>query len=558
MHKNKIVYIIIYTIINFYSFSQEKRINIMSMDSVSGLFIQKMNLKKTFNTQKEINNTIIDIRKTANRNGYLFATIKKESINDSISQISFKLNKQFENIKILYNENTIKRIEIEKVTKNKINNNYFVIKTKNIEKLLNKLIENKNNTGEIFTNIQLKNIHAERSNLTAELKVENKNKRVVNEIKIKGYKSFPKKFIKHYLKIKKNNTLNLKAIEEKSLTLKGLSFAEEIKKPEILFKKDSSTIYLNIKKKKANEFEGFLGFTSKEESDKIKLNGNINLNLINNLNKGEELRIIYKSSENEQKETNIRLKIPYIINSPISITSEISIFKKDTSFTNNTKYTKIEYDLINNLKIGAGYKTIKSNSLYDSINQQDFKTRAYSLNLSHIKPNIDEIYKYKTKTTISASINERKTDNEKTNQQELNINSQYSFKLNNRNSIYIKTLNYYLFSKNTLDNELMYIGGINSIRGITENSIPSTQYSILNTEYRIKLNKKLYTHTVIDYAITKNNNTNNFNKIIGFGLGLKIKTNNNILSFIIANSKTEERKINVSESKIHVSLRTIF
>jgi hypothetical protein len=178
--------------------------------------------------------------------------------------------------------------------------------------------------------------------------------------------------------------------------------------------------------------------------------------------------------------------------------------------------------------------------------------------LSHIKPNIDEIYKYKTKTTISASINGRKTDNEKTNQQELNINSQYSFKLNNRNSIYIKTLNYYLFSKNTLDNELIYIGGINSIRGITENSIPSSQYSILNTEYRIKLNKKLYTHTVIDYAITKNNNTNNFNKIIGFGLGLKIKTNNNILSFIIANSKTEERKINVSESKIHVSLRTIF
>ncbi|MDC3387956.1 hypothetical protein OAX11_00410 [Flavobacteriaceae bacterium] len=530
----------------------------MSTDSISGLFIQKMNLKKTFNTQKEINNIIIDIRKKANRNGYLFATIKKEIINDSISQISFKLNRQFENIKILYNENTIKRIEIEKVTKNKIKNNYFLIKTKNIEKLLNKLIENKNNTGEIFTNIQLKNIHAERNNLTAELQVVNKNKRVVNEIKIKGYKSFPKKFIKHYLKIKKNNTLNLKAIEEKSLALGGLSFAKEIKKPEILFKKDSSTIYLNIKKKKANEFEGFLGFTSKEESDKIEFNGNINLNLINNLNRGEELKIIYKSSENEQKETNIRLKIPYIINSPLSITSEISIFKKDTSFTNNTQYTKIEHDLINNLKIGAGYKTIKSNSLYDSINQQDFKTKAYSLNLTHTKPNVDEIYKYKTKTTISASINERKTDSEKTNQQELNINSQYSFKLNNRNSIYIKTLNYYLFSKNTLDNELMYIGGINSLRGVTENSIPSSQYSILNTEYRIKLNKKLYTHTVIDYAITKNKNTNNFNKIIGFGLGLKIKTNNNILSFIIANSKTEERKINVSESKIHVSLRTIF
>jgi hypothetical protein len=528
------------------------------MDSISGLFIKKMYIKKTFNTQKEINNKIIDIRKTANRNGYLFATIKKKIINDSTSQISFKLNRQFENIKILFNENTIKRIEIEKIIKKKINNNYFLIKTKNIEKLLYELIENKNNTGEIFTNIQLKNIHLEGNELIADLLVNNKQTRIINEIIVKGYERFPKKFLKHHLRIKENDILNLESIEQKSLRINSLSFASEIKKPEILFKKDSSAVFLSIKKENSNDFEGFLGFATNKENEKIELNGNIKLNLINNLNKGEELKIKYQSTENQQKQTNIKIKIPYIFSTALSLSSELDLFKKDSSFTNSSQTVNTSYNINNKLSIGIAYKTKKSNTLIDTLNQKDFKTKTFALKLNHEIRSLNEIFKYKTRTSITTSIGNRNTEQEKNNQQEVEIISSYNFKLNKNNSIFIKANNYYLFNKNTLENELLYIGGINSIRGIKENSIPSKQYTIINTEYRILLNKNLYTHTVFDYALTKDNETNEFNKIIGFGLGFGLRTNKNILRFIIANNKIEEQKIKINETKIHLSLLARF
>ena len=66
----------------------------------------------------------------------------------------------------------------------------------------------------------------------------------------------------------------------------------EIKKPEILFTKDSTIIYLYLKKEKSNSFEGFLGFSTNQQSNKIELNGNIDLKLISNLNSGEELHLI--------------------------------------------------------------------------------------------------------------------------------------------------------------------------------------------------------------------------------------------------------------------------
>ncbi len=563
MKRNILLYHILYILFFNLSFSQNLYLKLKGTDSVSQSFLNKTNTKKNFEDLKSLQDEIRKIQKKALHLGYFNANFPtKTKSNDSTYLQKITVNYRYEKITLNYNNKQITELELGDVLDkdSELNTDNFTISTTLLENNLNNIIRHLTNKGKVFSNIQLSNINIKKNKVSADLLMDISETNYISDIKIKGYERFPKKFIQHYLKIKKQKKLNLKDLEEKSEGINNLLFANEIKKPEVLFTKDSTIVYLYLKKQKSNSFEGFLGFSTNEQSNKIEFNGNINLQLINNLNSGEELHLKYQSTENEQKHTNIKLKLPYIFNSPFSIEGELDIFKKDSSFTNNTQAINTKYTISRNIQTGAGLEFNSSNSLIkNTINSEDFTKKKYIFSFEHHKPNKqNNLFPYKTKTTLELALATRETELQKTPQQNIFISSEYIFKLNRKNTFFLKSQNYYLFSKTTLENELHYIGGINSIRGIKENSIPSSQYSIINSEYRIELNKTLYTHTVIDYAITKNNSNNNFDNIFGFGIGFGLKTNNNLLRFVFANSKIKNEPIIFSNSKIHLSLSTRF
>lgn len=563
MKKDILLYHIIYILFLNTSFSQNIHLKTRGTDSISDSFLTKLNQEKVFSNLKTLNTQVQKIQESTFNNGYFNALFEpKKKINDSTYLLQASINNRLEHITIHHDNKQITTTELQSILgiENKYTPEHFIIKTINLEDNLNSIIKHLTNKGKTFSHARLKNIHIRNKEVFADLDLNISQTNHITEIKIKGYKKFPTKFTKHYLRIKKGQILDLKELEEKSARLNNLRFSNELKKPEILFSKDSTIVYLYTQKQKSNSFEGFLGFSTNPQTSKLDFNGNINLQLTNNLNSGEELHIKYQSTENKQKKTNIKLKLPYILNSPFSIEGELDIFKKDSSFTNNSQSIKTKYTATKNIEIGTGIQFNSSNSLIkNNPNTEDFKKDSYLLSFNHQSPNKpNNLFPNKTKTRLTLSLSKRKTTLNNTSQQSAYISSEYIFTLNHRNSFFLKSESYILISKNILENELHYIGGINSIRGVKENSIPSSQYSIINSEYRIELNKKLYIHTVIDYAITKNNTSNNFNNLWGFGFGFGLKTNNSLLRFIFANNKSEKEKIQFSESKIHLSLSTFF
>ncbi|MBB1489765.1 hypothetical protein H4O21_24470, partial [Oceanospirillum sp. D5] len=124
-------------------------------------------------------------------------------------------------------------------------------------------------------------------NLKADLIVSsNKTKRTIDDIKIVGYEKFPKSFLKHYLKLKTSQTFDLSEIEKKTEQLNNLRFANQVKSTEVLFQEDSTSLYIYVEKSKSNTFDGFLGFGTNDETNKLEFDGFLNLRLINNLNYG--------------------------------------------------------------------------------------------------------------------------------------------------------------------------------------------------------------------------------------------------------------------------------
>src|SRR5690606_3368015 len=114
--------------------------------------------------------------------------------------------------------------------------------------------------------------------------------RTIDGVKVEGYEKLSKGYIKHGLGLKKGKIYNESELKEISEKMIFNNFIEEVRSPQTLFNTDSTTVYLYVKKVKSNLFDGILGFGNDENGD-FRLNGNVKIELNNNFNGMEQIRL---------------------------------------------------------------------------------------------------------------------------------------------------------------------------------------------------------------------------------------------------------------------------
>ena len=526
--------------------------------------IDSLEYKKTHNEYLLLSSEIVSIQNKLFYLGYIENKASKiEKENDSTFRVKISLKKKYDTIYIYYKKNTIDEALINKVSK-QVFPEYFVLPIGHVESALIILNEKVSDKGFPFSKLSLSNIEVTPNNIIkANLVLAQKEQqRHINDIKIKGYDNFPKSYLKHYLKIKPHQILDLNTVKRKAEQLSALRFAQQIKPPEVLFTKDSTILYMYIKKTKSNTFDGFLGFGTNETTNKIDFNGYLNLNLINNLNYGESFSLQYKSTQNNQKYFQADVSMPYILATPIGIDLQLYIYKQDSSFSTVNQSIKLNYQINTKHKLYTGIKTTESNDLLNNNPSQtisDYTSNYLTLAYQYINPQFDNLlFPINSNIYLETSFGKRKSSNTSEKQTQLNIEVSKIFNLNQTNSIYLRFKGNTLISNTFLENELSRFGGINSIRGFQENSIEATSYGFFNTEYRLQLSSTIYAHSIIDIASFENKIIGTKEKLFSYGLGLGILSNAGLLKLDYANGKTENQKFKFSNSQIHMSLTANF
>jgi len=564
VHKLLFSVLIIYTFFSTELFCQNLHLKINGNSIHETQVIDSLNYLKTHKNFASIKTEADSIQKLLYRKGYIENELKNiTKKNDSTFITKFHLKKKFNTIHIYYKNSGIDT-SILNVISNAFFDDYFILNFNEIEKVLNIINSRITEQGLPFSKLKLSNIQVqENSNLVADLIiVSNTKERIINAIEIRGYEKFPRSYLKHYLKIKPKQTFNLNAIRKKTEQLNDLKFANQIKSPEVLFSKDSTTLYLYLEKAKSNSFDGFLGFGTNEETNNIEFDGYLNLNLTNNLNFGESFRLLYKSDEIDQQTFKTDLTLPYLFKSPIGIDLQLQIFKKDSSFTTVNQFAKLHYQINPKHKVYTGIISSESNNLLIEntiASIIDYKTNYYSFAYEYLNPqNFNLLFPINTKFYVETNFGQRNLTSESQDQSQFIIDAFKIFNLNVKNSIYARINGSILISDTYLENELFRFGGINSIRGFEENSLFASQYGLINTEYRYQLSNNIYIHSITDIAYFENNIQDTKEKLFGYGFGFGLLTKAGLFRFNYANGKLQNQKFKLSNSKIHLSLTTDF
>ncbi|WP_090122254.1 POTRA domain-containing protein [Lutibacter oricola] len=547
MKLKNILHLIILLIYVNNSFSQKKELVVYSNDTL----FNTIPYKKFHNTKKSVSNEIKIFTDQLLLNGYI--NYQQTTIdNDSIIKLNFKLNEKIDSLKIHFETSNLPEFILKKA-QNKTHITIPIVKT---DEILNQILDYYVSNGYSFTTVNLKNTLINNGLIESNLKINFNKERNINNITIEGYDEFPKKKLLKILQLNNKTTFNKEKLKIINNKLTNLNFATTIKKPQVLFTKDSTELYLYLRKKSSSKIDGLIGF-SNEDGKKIKVNGFLNLELNNTFNKNEEIKIKWLSNSNTST-LNLNYFTPYIFGSNFNLGGSFEIIRKDSTYTNTLSQFKLGYNLSRNIEVSSIILFNKSNITNNNniFNFENFNKKLYGISLSfnnHKQTHITNTNSPNIKSNFLTGNNE--ISNTKSSQLKYNFYISYLFSINSKNFIFLKSQNEYLNSKSPIENDRFRIGGFNTIRGFNEESILTYKYSTNTIEHHYLTTSFNYLYTFIDIAFIQKPESNSF---LGLGIGYNIKNKNSIFNIGYALGKSKHSQLKLQNSKLLLKISYLF
>lgn len=428
------------------------------------------------------------------------------------------------------------------------------------EAFLNATLNKLERKGYSLAKLRLVNLKNEKNILYADLDFKTEKLREVNDIVINGYDKFPEGHKKEIRRRYKNKVFNQETLKSIHADFEKFQFVNQTKYPEILFKTDTTKVYVYVEKAKPNRFDGFIGFGNDDNGD-LKINGYLDLLLVNSLNVGERFNLYWKSDGNKQTTFNAALELPYMFRTPVGMKASLNIFKQDSTFQNTQTAIDLGYYFNYNTRLYVGYQSATSNDIQnlEGSTIADFENSFVTGNFEFTQfKNDDYFFPEKTLANIKGGTGKRTSENSNNNQFFANIDLRKNLYLNEKNIVYLRSQSFYLQSEDYITNELYRFGGINSIRGFNENSLQANAFYSILTEYRYVVAPTIYVHSIIDFGYFQDKTTDNEGNLLGLGFGFGLLTKNGLFNLIYANGSTDDQQIKLSNSIVHISFKARF
>jgi hypothetical protein len=549
--------------------AQNIELRITGLDTIQSQIIDSIDYIKIHPNLKSVLNTLNQTTQLLSKKGFPDTKILSQNkLNDSLYCSKLSLGERIKYTYIYIGKNSL----FSMFEENK--SDTIKIPFQQTENYLNQKVIDAEKQGYVLSKINLKNIDRKDSVIYAELNFETEKKRSINSIIINYTNSnqkeiFPKGHLKQLNRKYLNKIITRQTVQRLHADLNDYDFVSQTKYPEILFTNDSTKIFTYLEKRKANTFDGYIGFTN-SDSKKITLNGYLDITLQNTLRAGEQFSLYWKNNGNQQTTFDTKLEIPYVFKTPLGIKAQLNIFKQDTTFQNSKTEIDLGYYINYNTKVFAGYQTTESSNI-QNINStflSDFKNSYFISSFLYRKSDYNNLLMpLKAVAELSVGTGKRKLskqpeENPNQNQTFFTIDLAHNFQLNNKNFFHLSSKNYYLKSDFYLTNELIRFGGINSIRGFLENSLQANFIGSLLTEYRYLVSRNLYIHSITDYLIyqdqTRKNNPEKIEKLVGIGGGITILTANGLLKITFANGDSKFENLQLYNTMVNICYNVKF
>ncbi len=377
----------------------------------------------------------------------------------------------------------------------------------------------------------------------------------------------------------------INTIEE---NLSNYEFIKLNRTPLIDIKSDGVDIDLDLNNSNVNQADVVIGFQPNDtETGKLLITGKADLRLVNSFGWAEQIAVSWQQLQTLSPRLIASFSLPFIANSNFGTSLELNYFKKDSSFrtlhtgisgdysfgprhsfslyfqtdnsriitvdTNKIKASDFKLDFIDYTKnsYGLRYSWTKQNRIINPTKGFSVLIDAASRTRS-ILPNYD----ISMLTTPDGQTYAQIYDSLNTNKWQGNAHAlvDYLWPVRKQLVWYNRLDVHYQLGKDLFKNEMLQIGGLQTLRGYDEQSLYVQSYSLWLTEMRYILGSSGYLSAFFNTAYVDRylSAGNEYQIKSGLGLGLSFFTGAGNFSLLYALGSNENNKIELRSGKIHL------
>lgn len=510
------------------------------------------------------------IQSDAREKGYLLASWDEVSIKaQPNATATFYLGTQFDKAVIEIAEKDLSFLELHtRINERILSRQAF--QPKQIDELLQTFHACYLNNGYPFAQLKLTPKSIDTAESILKLEVTPFQFLVWGDIQVKGDSSISAKYLSNALQIRKGKPYSEKRFNEVSKTLAQINFIQETRGPEILFTPDGAELYVYVKSKEVNSINGFLGLQPNADNTKYQVNGEINLQLLNALKRGESLSLDWRNLQGQTQQLQTQLTYPYLFNSTFGLKGAFELYKRDTSFLELKSKIAVQYQLDAGQTISFFYRRNNSAVLGGAQNNPNLANLANvssnNYGLGYQRSRVDYIPNPRSGFVLEAEValgqrTSQRNDSsvvEKSTQVSSEIDLSYYIPLAARHVLRLGNYTRYLETQELFQNELYRFGGLLTQRGFNEDEFFASRLSIFTVEYRFLLDKNSRVFAFFDQSWYENRSLFTRDIPFGFGAGFAFATDIGTFSILYALGSQQGNPIQLSDGKIHFGYLAFF
>ena len=521
----------------------------------------------------------------------------------SMDQLSFDKNNAYAKIHLgqKYQLAFLNTIEIPKILRPKTS--YLAEKDKafspfELSQYLQDILDLATQNGYPIADVYLDNIQISDGKLHAKINLKKGPFIQYAQPKTHGKIDIRSVFIQNYLHFTPGAPFNLADVRAAKKRINELDFMQLTAPPNIQLHGNEATISLNLKEKKANQFNFLIGvLPNNNETKKLLLVGNVLVDFKNMLGFGEQLYFKFDQNRPQTQQLLVKTVWPYPFNLPIGLDANFNLYKRDTAYLDVKSQLAVRYYLKGHDYLKVFYQSTRSNLLSINKNQLiiskklpanlDFRSNIFGLEygIEKLDYRLNPRKGWALRTNLGAGIlahptNPKITEITIPNQPDFSFQTLYdsldqkSWEI--RSELHLSTYiplfkssvialsnhTAWLYTPNNISQNQQYrIGGNHLLRGFDEESIFAAFYNVSALEYRLLIGSTSYLYTFGDYGYTQSptkDDALNQSHFIGFGAGMSFQTKAGLFRISYALGKQAINPLDIRSAKIHLGYQSVF
>jgi len=546
------------------------------------------NIEKPEDLNAACTQTLMQLRSE----GFLTASIDSFKVKNDTANIYIYLGEKFESLNLAWENKEGNEPDFLKNFKTKTE-----ISFQNFNSLTNKILKESENNGYPFANIELQNIEFRKERIYANAQyTQGRYFEIDSLVNYLSAKVRPE-FLENLLDIKKGDVFNQNKINQINAKLKQLNFLQSNRKPSVEFFDSGAKVYLFLKERKINKIDILLGILpNSSNANRLKIVGQVNLELVNALKYGEKFKLIYNGYSQQNKDFEVATDFLYLPKMKIGADAYFKLYINDTTFLERETGLGLSYPVFENsfFKVTFNQKVSQLLSLNTAQiistkllpSQIDFRLNSFGFKYS--MQNLDDFFTPKKgmRLNLNMAYGFRKVSKnnnilslQDSSNPSFNFETLYDsvrlisnnlkllllfekyFQMGENATLLTKVNSAVLTGVNLFNNQKYRIGGFNNLRGFDEQSILTDKYAITTVEYRYILQGNSYFSAFTDAAFLLERESNlkeKFEMFNAFGIGLNFETKTGIFGLQYAFGKMPTSNFDMRNGKVHFGYINLF